>query len=55
MVNVLNAQTEKILEAAKEHVVEAISLEELLVAAKALAKNEVLGKDGIPIKFYLAF
>lgn len=49
----LQAQTNKNSEEAWQQMEEKITLEELHVAAIALAKNKVPGKDGVLMEFYL--
>lgn len=51
---VLEAQTNIIPPDDAAAMEQPISLEELHVAAKALAKQKVLGKDGLPMEFFLA-
>lgn len=51
---VLQAQTEGIPPIACEDMEKLILLEELHSAAKALAKQKVLGEDDLPVEFFLA-
>lgn len=51
---VLQSQTARIPQAAKEMLEAPITLEELYLAAKNLAKKKVPGIDGVPIEFYLS-
>lgn len=50
---VLAAQTQRILEEARNAMEANITIEELHQAAKTLAKGPVPGKDGVPIEFCL--
>lgn len=51
---VLRSQTARILEAARETLEAPITLEELHLVTKNLAKNKVPGMDSVPIEFYLS-
>lgn len=53
LAEVLEAQTRKISEEAKDKMEEKITLDELFEAAKALGKNKAPGKDGVLMEFYL--
>lgn len=53
MEEVLQAQSVRISEEASKKMEEDISLGELHLAAKALAKNKVPGKNGVHVEFYL--